>query len=413
MRDGHDEHEIQIEKLIYGGEALGRLPDGRAVFVPYAMPGEIVRLRVVDHKRTYARADLVDVLQHSPDRVPARCQHFTTCGGCHYQHFAYTYQWISKTNIVIDQLKRIAGLESPPVETCSGAGAHWGYRNQMQFHLHASGEIGFQRWRSNEVIPVQECHLPQMAIQTVWKQLRFAPDSGIQRVVIRDGSRGNVLIVLEGGSADSVDFPADIPASIVHQTSNEYRTIRGSSTLIYLVLGREFKVSASSFFQTNLAVAEVMVSHLLENFPVNEDSTLLELYSGVGLFSAFLASQVGRLIAVESSPSACDDFVVNLAEFENVELYQDSAENVLSVWKDPVDALLVDPPRAGLSPRVMDAILQKIQPGYIAYVSCDPATLARDAKKLEAGGYRLIKICPFDMFPQTFHIESISYWERP
>ncbi|MGD8456820.1 MAG: methyltransferase, partial [Anaerolineales bacterium] len=164
--------------------------------------------------------------------------------------------------------------------------------------------------------------------------------------------------------------------------------------------------------QVNTPVAAKMVEHLLEQLPLTPSTTLLDVYCGVGLFSAFTAPRVGRLIGIESNPNAVDDFAVNLDAFDHVEIYQAPAEEVLPTLEVEADVILVDPPRAGLSREVLDAIL-KLHPAVLAYVSCDPATLARDAKRLTAGGYTLEHITPFDLFPQTYHIESVSFWGIP
>ena len=190
--------------------------------------------------------------------------------------------------------------------------------------------------------------------------------------------------------------------------------IAGGDHISTRVLGRDFRVSAASFFQVNTAMAEKMVERLLAVLPVSNSDTLLDLYCGVGLFSAFFASRAGTVIGVESSESACEDFTVNLDEFENVELYEGAAEEILPALTDHASSVtyaLVDPPRAGLDLRVMDA-LQALGPRVIAYVSCDPSTLARDAKRLIAGGYSLKQVTPFDLFPQTYHIESISLFTK-
>jgi 23S rRNA (uracil1939-C5)-methyltransferase len=185
----------------------------------------------------------------------------------------------------------------------------------------------------------------------------------------------------------------------------------GSDHILMRVLGREFKVSAASFFQVNTVMAGKMVEHLLASLPVSLSTTLLDVYCGVGLFSAFLAPKCGRVIGVEASESACEDFTVNLDEFDNVELYEGEAEDVIPHLEVKPDIVLVDPPRAGLDKAVVDGIL-KMNPGFIGYVSCDPSTLARDAARLINGGYKLMEVTPFDMFPQTYHIESISLFER-
>ncbi len=181
--------------------------------------------------------------------------------------------------------------------------------------------------------------------------------------------------------------------------------------MIMEVLGRPFVVSAESFFQVNTLQAENMVRYLLEELPLRPETNLLEVYSGAGLFSAFLAPRVARLVAVEASPTACQDFETNLDEFENVELYEATAEEALPALNFQPDVVLVDPPRAGLGDRVVEAVLKMGAP-TLCYVSCDPSTLARDAKELVKAGYSPGKITPFDMFPQTYHIESISVWKK-
>ncbi len=185
----------------------------------------------------------------------------------------------------------------------------------------------------------------------------------------------------------------------------------GSDHVYIEVLERSFRVSAGSFFQVNTAMAGKMVAHLLQNLKLQPTMTVLDVYCGVGLFSAFMAPQVGQLVGIESAPSAVDDFVENLDEFENVALYEAAAEDALPVLDLQPDIILVDPPRSGLEPRTLDGLLA-MNPPVLVYVSCDPATLGRDARRLTAGGYNLRQITPFDLFPQTYHIESISFWEQ-
>jgi 23S rRNA (uracil1939-C5)-methyltransferase len=177
------------------------------------------------------------------------------------------------------------------------------------------------------------------------------------------------------------------------------------------VKDRPFQVSAGSFFQVNSLMAARMVDHLLERLSVDTQTTLLDIYSGVGLFSAFFAPRVGRLIAIEASASACQDFEINLDEFENVELYEAPAEEVLPGLDVQADVAILDPPRAGLIKEALQALIE-LGPRRLAYVSCDPSTLARDARILLTAGYRLLEVTPFDLFPQTYHIESISLFEK-
>jgi len=293
---------------------------------------------------------------------------------------------------------------------------------------------------STRVIPIRECHLPETPIDQLWPQLDLEPLPGLERVSLRVGADEEMMLILEGGDPLSFELTIeDLPISVVHLSHDGPLVMAGSDHIMteVQVLGgvgvveregeqsppdhasgptptpnpfsRLFRVSAESFFQVNTLQAGAMVDHLLSNLPLTPSTTILEVYCGVGLFSAFLAPHIGRLIGIETSSSACQDFESNLNEFDNVELYEAAAEQVLPALSLRPDVILVDPPRAGLGPRVLDSLL-KLNAPELAYVSCDPATLARDARRLIDGGYHLRQITPFDLFPQTYHIESISFW---
>jgi 23S rRNA (uracil1939-C5)-methyltransferase len=405
-------YTVSLTKMVYGGDAMGRLPDGRAVFVPYALPGETVRVRLIEEKRGYTRADLLEVIESVPERIPPRCPRFAACGGCHYQHIRYDYQLKAKQEILLDQLQRIGGFDEPPVADIVPSSEIWNYRNHIQLHVDPDGKLGFQEPRSNQVIPITDCPLAEEYLNVIWPQIELEGGSGIERVSLRLGVDDDVLVTLEGSQEYAPEFMVeDLPISAVYMGPSGPILLAGSGHVMMEVINRPFKVSAGSFFQVNTRQAERMVAHLIDNLPGGESESLLELYSGVGLFSAFLAPNFGRLVAVEEAPSAIVDFTDNLDEFEHVELYETTAEIALSNLDLDPDVILVDPPRAGLGRTVVDLIL-KLKAPMLAYVSCDPATLARDAKQLASGGYVLKEIVPFDMFPQTYHIESISTWER-
>jgi len=402
--------ELNLTALAYGGDALGRLSDGRMVFVSFALPGEKVRARIVEEKRGFARADLVEVMDPSPQRIRPRCRHFASCGGCHYQNMPYATQLSAKEDILRDQLLHIGKIESPPVKPIVASPAEWNYRNHVQFHLSAGEKLGYMGARGG-VIPISECHLPEPAINLLWPQLEFEPDVPLERISIRRGEEDDLLLVLESEQAMPPEVEIETDISVVHLNGDNAVVMAGEDHVVMAVNDRRFKVSAGSFFQVNTAMAEKMVTRLLERLPLSPQATLVDVYCGVGLFSAFLAPRAGRLIGIESSPSACEDFAINLDEFENVELYEAPAEEVLPHLKLKPDVVLVDPPRAGLERRALDGVVA-LNPQTIAYVSCDPSTLARDAARLIAAGYRLVEVTPFDLFPQTYHIESISIFEK-
>ncbi len=421
-----DDHtfDLALTGLAYGGDALGRVPSraggpDRVVFVPFGMPGERVRVRIVEEHRGFARARLLEVLEPSAQRIAPRCKHFGLCGGCHYQHMPYERQLQAKADILRDQFQRIGHITEPPVEAAVACPAPYNYRNHIQFHLAPDGRLGYVAAFPDPqtvpvaglpVLPISECHLPEPAINELWPQLAFEPRSGIQRVSIRQGAEQELLMALESDSPDLPELEMEAGVSVVHVYAEHSAVLAGRDRLTMQVLGRDFQVSAPSFFQVNTAMAAKMVEHILGGAGAAPLSVVLDLYCGVGLFSAFLAPRCARLIGIESSASACNDFTENLDEFDNVELYEDAAENVLPSLDVQPDLVLVDPPRVGLAPSVVDGIL-RLHPRTVAYVSCDPSTLARDAARLLKGGYRLRASTPFDLFPQTFHIESITWFD--
>lgn len=405
---------IRLDRWAYGGEAMGRLPDGRALFVPFSMPGETVRVRLVEDKRGFARGELLEVVEASPQRIEARCKHYQDCGGCHYQHLPYPLQVEAKQEILKDQLTRIGKLAPELVEEAAQPpvidARAWYYRNHIQFHLGEDGSLGFQAAGSNRLVPVEECHLPDEAILAVWEQLDIEPEAGLRRVGFRIGADDEIMLVLESDSDEGVEFEIDLPMAAVQLGPNSTHVLSDTAYLPMEVLGEEFRVSAGAFFQVNTHMAEAMVAHLLDILPLNRQSVVLDVYCGVGLFSAFIAPKAAQLIGIELDAFAVDDFLYNLEAFEHVEVYQAAAEEVLPELEIQPDVVVVDPPRAGLGKEALDAILA-MAPKTLAYVSCDPATLGRDAKRLTAGGYQLAQVTLFDLFPQTYHIESISLWQ--
>jgi 23S rRNA (uracil1939-C5)-methyltransferase len=402
---------VKLGKLVYGGEALARLAGGQAAFVPFGLPGEIVKARVVAEKRGLVHLALVEVLEPSPDRIIPRCSHFGVCGGCHYQHISYQAQLQGKADILRDQLMRIGKIPDPPVQSIVASPDEWNYRNHVQFHLTRDGKLGFVGVDGRNLVPITECHLPEAALNQIWPGLEFDPGLGLERISLRMGRAEEAMLVLESDDPETPELELETDLSVVHMTGEDTVVMAGEQSLGISVKGRTFRVSAASFFQVNTAMAGKMVDHLLEHLPVSASATLLDVYCGVGLFSAFFAGRVGRLIGIEASPAACEDFAANLDEFDNVELYEAPAETVLAGLDGFPDIAIVDPPRAGLEKTGLQALLA-LAPARLAYVSCDPSTLGRDAARLIAGGYRLIDVTPFDLFPQTSSIESISIFEK-
>ena len=410
-----DLQEVTFDTLTYGGESLGRLPDGRPVFVPFALPGERARLRLVQEKRGFARGELVELVQPAANRITPRCKHFGVCGGCHYQHMPYESQLEAKAQILRDQLKRIGHIEDPPVRATIPSPNPWNYRNQVQFHLTPEGRLGYVRASSDPkatgaIFAVEECHLPEQAINDLWPHLQFERGSGIERVSIRASTDDDPMLILEGSGGELPEVEIEGELSVTHVLGDDCVLISGRDHVNMRLLERDFRVSAPSFFQVNTAMAEKMLEHVLELVP-NRAETVLDVYCGAGLFSAFLAPRCQRLVGIEVAAAACEDFAVNLDECDNVELYEAPAEDVLPALEVKPDLIILDPPRTGVEVKALDALVQ-LDPKRIIYVSCDPSTLARDLRRLTDNDFRFTRVTPFDMFPQTYHIESISLLEK-
>jgi 23S rRNA (uracil1939-C5)-methyltransferase len=347
----------------------------------------------------------------------------------------YETQLKWKKQVVIDQLTRIGGIASPNVLDTIPSPSPLHYRNHVQFSQTADGRLGFianvissearnllesprdSSLRSallgmtNSIVPIDECHIAHPDIMSLFNQLDIEK-LDVERIGMRVTS-GGALIVFESGSGAPPDVEVDLDASVatVDKDGNIF-TMIGSDHLVETINGRDFKVSASSFFQVNTAQAGRLVEVALKSLGVESGDTVLDLYCGVGLFTAFIAEKAARVIAVESFAPAARDAEVNLDEFNNVELYESPVEMAIDhLVKESIHRVILDPPRAGCDKLVISNLI-KIAPPRIVYVSCDPATLARDAKRLINGGYKLESATPLDMFPQTHHIETVAVFDR-
>lgn len=416
--------QLEITSLSHAGEGVAR-DGGRVVFTPFALPGETVRVEIVEEKKGFARARLLEVLAPAPDRVAPRCPHYfaplstaesggeglgvrgLACGGCQLQHLAYPAQLAFKRQQVADQLARVGGFAAPPVREVLAAPDPFGYRNQVQFALAPDGRLGFRAAGSSAIVPVRECLIAAPGLMDLFGQIKLESVPELDRLTLRAGAEGERLIVFESAS-DAPELELDLPVSAaLLRPDGASLALAGQDYVIEVVKGRPFRISAGSFFQVNTAMAGPLVDEALAALALSSGETVLDVYCGVGLFSAFIAPAAGRVIGIEAFEPAVDDAAVNLDEFDNVEIYAAPAEAVLPALDVRADAVLVDPPRAGLAPEALDALLARRAPRLV-YVACDPATFARDARRLSAGGYRLESVQPLDLFPQTHHVECVA-----
>ena len=405
--------ELTLHGMAHGGRAVGRHA-GKAIFVPYAIPGERITARITDERKRYAFAEGVELLQASPQRVLPRCVHFgpEKCGGCHFQHIAYEAQLQYKREVVADQLQRIGGFADPPVRPTLPSPQPWAYRSHATFHVNADGRLCFVGTDNTTLVPIEECHILRPELWELLSLLDLdVPE--LERVRLQVGSAPNDRMIVLSTRDDSVpELLVDLPVSVNFLLSdNEPVNLVGESHVRYTVRGHTFRVTAGGFFQVNLPVAELLVDEVLDRLQLQGDEAVLDLYAGVGLFTAFLAERAALVTSVESYPPAVTDADANLADFDNVDLIEGNVEAVLPVLDESYDAVVLDPPRSGVDVRVLDA-LGELAPRTVVMVSCEPSTLARDAQRLVRKGYRLLSVQPLDMFPQTYHVESVAHFVR-
>jgi 23S rRNA (uracil1939-C5)-methyltransferase len=391
--------EITVEKLVYGGEGLGRL-EGRAVLAPFVLPGERARVRSLDEKAGLVRAGLLEVLAAAPERVVPECPYFMRCGGCHYQHAPYGMQLALKRDILEDQLRRI-GKIAPPAEIGVVAGEPWGYRNRVQLHI-ANGALGYREAQSNKLCPIEKCPIASPAINgaiAVLREMLRDPRwprfvRGIELFTNETEMQLNVLETDRPVARRFFDWCAERILGLV------------SGALDYHAAGHVWRVSYGSFFQVNRFLIEGLVDTALDGA---EGQTALDLYAGVGLFSLALAQRFASVTAVESGARAAADLRCN-AERAGLALRveQTDAEVWLEQLETAPDFVLMDPPRAGIGKRMVERLAQ-LRPPRLVVVSCDPATLARDLAGLASVGYRIERLTLVDLFPQTYHLETVAW----
>lgn len=393
--------------MAHGGESLGR-HEGKVIFVAGGIPGEEVVAEIVEDRGRYARARLVEVVTPSPHRVEhPRCPHFGPCGGCQWQHIAYEAQLTFKEEVLRNQLAHLGRLPEVPVQPSLGMTDPWFYRNHVQFHLDEGGRLGFVGLRGQGVVPIEVCYIMHPLLTEIFGALDLAfPD--LERVSLRAGvNTGERMVILETAHDQPPELAVDLPLSCVLLLRDGTPvSLVGSNAITEELGGRAFRISAGSFFQVNTAQAERVAQTVMDYLDPQGGEVLLDAYCGVGTFGLLLAPRVGEVIGVEESPQALADADHNAGDLENVTLIEGAVEDVLPQL-ERVDLAILDPPRQGVAAQALDALV-RLGPRKIVYVSCNPATLARDVGRLAEVGYRLAEVQPIDMFPQTYHIESVA-----
>lgn len=442
---------ILLERMSNSADAIGHLANGKTTFVAGGAPGDTVTVEVIEDKPTFARAHIVSIEEPSPERVAARCPHEEACGGCSWQQLSYEAQLQAKRANVLAALTHTAHFETQRAEElvlpCLPSKRQWGYRNKIELNatIGTGGllELGFHREGAHDIITPTACPLAHDALSKAPKALRGAlrftqgtQDLGIFRVGVRHSLRTHDLEVAlwttpgafpRGPMAKTIKSSLKTTSIVrVLADPGKARKIKGVETFEGKgcwgeeLLNSRFLTSAPSFFQVNTAQAEKLIEtvvlglggQIAKNGPEGLDEMLIaDLYAGGGTFSVALAQAGADIIAIEAAGSSVRDLRRN-ADMNNVDIEVIGGDAARELPKlGNLDALVVDPPRAGLSNGVVESIAAAA-PTRVAYVSCNPATWARDVTRFETHGYRLIRVQPVDLFPQTFHVEVVSIFEH-
>ncbi|MGC9357137.1 MAG: 23S rRNA (uracil(1939)-C(5))-methyltransferase RlmD [Anaerolineae bacterium] len=405
--------ELNLFGMAHGGEAIGR-HEGRVIFVPYAIPGERIRAEVVEQHKRYARARLIEVLDPSPSRTEPPCPYFGQgkCGGCQLQHIDYAVQAQIKGLVVVDQMERVGKFEEPPVLEPLLDEKGWEYRSHSRYRTTPEGHPGFLASDSHRVVPIDFCLLSHPRQSELYQALDMTqPD--VEQMELRVGTAtGDMMVVLQTYDEEPPALEVDFPLSVVQVTHDTATSpLIGLDYITEIYHDREFRISATSFYQVNTAQAERLVEIVLGAADLTGSEGVLELYSGIGLFTAFLAPEAKQVTGIEVNPDAVDDALHNVGDADNVTFLEGLVEDALPAVDHTVDVALLDPPRGGVERHALDGLIA-YHPARIVYVSCDPATLARDARRLVRSGYELAWVQPVDLFPQTYHIENVALFNR-
>lgn len=426
---------LHVEGLAHGGSAVARAEDGRVVFIKYGCPGDVVDVTVTADRGRFLEAEIADIITPSADRRTAPCPYFQACGGCQWQHIAYAAQAEAKRVQVADSLARIGRIENVEVAPTISGPKPYGYRNRLEMRVVAGADgrpqLGLTAARSDELVPIDACLLLPDRAKKIPKALggalRYLAGRSpfeIDRVALRVAAHtGDLEVDLWGP-------PGPFPRQAVARTLGDAvraKTItrvlvkedarRRADLKVEVLAGRgywreklgdvSYRVSAPSFFQVNTVAAEDLVRLVLEGLAPDGTDRVLDLYAGVGTFTLPLAKVAGEVVAIEGAGSAVRDLNANV---EDAGVWVDVMPgDAARAMKDAgtFDLVVVDPPRSGMTDDVLKALV-RTGARRICYVSCDAATLARDAKALCAAGYTLTSATPVDLFPQTWHIETVA-----
>jgi len=419
-----DVQAVPITGLSHDGDGVGRLADGRAVFVAGALAGELVEAVITEVRPRMARARLAAVPSApAPERIlKPRCPHYgpwpergeapdAWCGGCQLQHLDYGAQLRFKTGVVRSALQRIGGLADPPVLETVGMDDPWRYRNALRLHA-AGGQLGLIARDGRTLVPITECPIAHPEVEALALAMAGAGLPDGVAVVARAGTRTGEALVALYDADDAIDaLTVELDASVVLVgAEGDVHVVAGRGALDEVFAGLPYLVPATAFAQANTAMTDRLVEAVLAAVPEGA-GRVVDGYCGVGLFTVALAPRAGEVVGIDVDEAAIAAAVENAAGLDNVLLIEGPVDEGLEAVEGPIDAVVLDPPRAGLEPSVV-RLLAGRAPDTIVYVSCEPSSLARDVRQLVEAGFRVERAQPLDLFPQTRHVEIVCVLAR-
>ncbi|AEH50272.1 23S rRNA (uracil(1939)-C(5))-methyltransferase RlmD [Pseudothermotoga thermarum] len=435
---------LQIEKIVHGAKGIGRLSNGKVVLVENAYPGELVKVQIIEEKSDVAFGQLVEVIRQSKERVKPRCKYFGICGGCHMMDVNYKYQLQLKKEMVEDLIKRIAKLDIPVAETVA-SDLEFEYRNKMEFDFFYAGKtsLGVNKRRSNELVAIDECPISPKIFSKLLKEVPQIVD--LHRVSIYDRQTGQgklkhlvlrhshsndetmvIFVTKTQGFAELKELKNSllkkVPqiTSIIHVMNSSdsvvlrgpYKTAYGEGVLTVEFDYEKLQIPPTAFFQNNYFVAKKMVDYVSKILELKGNELILDLYAGVGTFSIRLAMLSRYVVAVENSRIAvkAGRANANINRLKNIRFEEADVLEFLKNFEKKPDVIVLDPPRTGADKKVVGEIL-RLEPEKVVYISCEPSTFARDLSFF-IEKYNVLSIQPFDMFPQTYHVECVAFMKR-
>ena len=383
--------ELDITTVAFGGDGIGRV-ENFVVFVPFVLAGERVEVEIAEVKRRFATANLLRVITPSAHRVAPSCPYYANCAGCQYQHVDYAHQLEMKRAQIADVFQRIGKIKEPPIEPVVASPKSYHYRNKIV--VHGPGKPGFWTMRGRNIIEINRCAIAREEINEKLSAIGSQPSAIGKHLTLRCDSAGEVRVFEEGQLSVGAASPNDF---FIEET----------------LLGKTLRVPLGSFFQINSGVIAAALEHTRQAFAASGCRVLVDAYCGIGLFALYLADLAGHVYGMELDERAIDAANDNAKRLglTNYDFYPGSTDRLLFYTlrqcKLEETCLILDPPRSGCGKAVLKT-LAKQHPRKLIYVSCAPPMLARDVKELVAQGYRLEKVTPFDMFPQTQHCEAVA-----